>query len=369
MRIIIICIVAVAVSGILSAIYKKKWEKHLHVAVAFEQEHCFEGDTGTIRETVINEKWLPLPSLVIKFPIDKSIRYKEKENTNVTDKQYRSDCILARSYEKVTRTFAVTYLKRGYYSISHVELVAADFFYRFIFAKRKDNESEIYVYPKKTKVRQVEYAINKVMGEYATNRFLYEDPFAFKGIREYAPNDSMRRINWGASAKTGALMVNQYYDTNQPSLRIFFDLESEGMWELEELKEELIRIARTYLERCLSQGIPVELITNGTDMITKEEVRMSKKQEVTRQDAYLKKLARLGIKEITRPFYEVLKEEKAQAGEVSVLLSVCQNPVLKESYERYVGTASSGQWFICIKKDGEKKVASRKIPIVYGEVE
>ena len=41
-----------------------------------------------------------------------------------------------------------------------------------------------------------------------------EDPFEYRGIREYQPYDDMRSVNWKATAKTGDLKVNQNTNIN-----------------------------------------------------------------------------------------------------------------------------------------------------------
>ena len=50
----------------------------------------------------------------------------------------------------------------------------------------------------------------RMLGIMQCSRHLYEDPFTFRGIREYTTSDPMKTINWKASARTGGLMVNTF---------------------------------------------------------------------------------------------------------------------------------------------------------------
>ena len=68
------------------------------------------------------------------------------------------------------------------------------------------------------------------------NKFIFEDPFEFKGIRNYTTSDPMKKINWSASAKTGELMVNNYYDTTSRHVTIFLDVVNDSVWKRYEYK-------------------------------------------------------------------------------------------------------------------------------------
>lgn len=366
-------LVAILITALLSLItlwvYEKYWDKSLDVSISFDEDHVKEGETGTITEIVCNRKRLPLLSLIIKFPIDRSIQYKKKENTKESDKQYRSDSISAMPYEKVTRRFEVKFTKRGLYTISDFDLVAAEFFYRTFFAKRIKNSSSIYVYPVHTKVSSIYPSMERMMGEYISQTFVYEDPFEFKGIRAYEPTDSMKKINWGMSAKTGELMVNQFYDTNRSSVTLFLEMEQMGMQYYEGLAEEAIRVIRTYLEMCLKQGIPVRVVTNAADILTGSQIEIKEGAGKGHMDYCLKKLARINTKTNAGDFTKLLDNQTAKNSGLSILISISQSDRLKEAYERYLGRNGYGEWIIMADAYTERKAVSNRIKIEYGVVD
>ncbi len=49
-----------------------------------------------------------------------------------------------------------------------------------------------------------------MMGDIATKRFLMEDPYMFKGIREYQPHDSFKSINFKAYAAKRGFFAGQH---------------------------------------------------------------------------------------------------------------------------------------------------------------
>ena len=79
-----------------------------------------------------------------------------------------------------------------------------------------ENRDFFYVYPRLVDSDQMDISFQKIMGSSLARRNLYEDPFEFRGIREYAPTDPLNKINWKAAARTGELMVNL---TGLPLLR------------------------------------------------------------------------------------------------------------------------------------------------------
>ena len=109
-----------------------------------------------------------------------------------------------------------------------------------------------------------------MLGTVITKRFINEDPFEFRSIREYQTYDSIKSINWKASAKTGAIKVNANEYTASKQVKIFLNLEAETNWKYEDLEEESIRLVASFAFSFIKQGIPVSFYTNGRDIITKE---------------------------------------------------------------------------------------------------
>ncbi len=368
MELILFFVVIVAINRGIEKVYEIIWTKGLRATITFDEDHVNEGEVGKITEVVTNEKRIPLPAIILKFALDRSISYLLPENTNKSDFQYRNDCFVMKPFEKVTRKFEVNYSRRGYYTVSEVQLVATGPFYKNIYVDIEDNQAAICVYPICTSVKEVFPSFERIMGEYLQQRFLYEDPFAFRGIRQYEPTDSMKKINWGVSAKTGELMVNQYYDSSHCSITILLDLETEGMLYYEDLLEECVRIARTYLELCLQKGIPIRFVTNACDIETKMPVAIEEGAGTMHFEECLRKLARLEVNEKVDSFLPYLNEDKVPCNGLAILISVSQAEQLQIAFEDYLGEDGHGEWVIPVYLSTQRRVQSRKVEVVYGEV-
>ena len=103
-----------------------------------------------------------------------------------------------------------------------------------------------------------------INGEIKSKAHLIEDPFEFRGIREYQPYDSMKSINWKATAKTGELRVNMRDFTSQKVVRIFLNLEDTGIIKRTEACEAAIKVAAGLVKNFTSEDMEFALYSNGT---------------------------------------------------------------------------------------------------------
>ena len=116
-----------------------------------------------------------------------------------------------------------------------------------------------------TDVSEIMTVCESLLGTLECAKRLYEDPFAFRSIRDYTMEDPMRSINWKASARTGSLMVNTFDSVRSQKAMIFLDVEDRGILRYEDLVEESIALAATLMRRLLRQGTDVGFVYNGND--------------------------------------------------------------------------------------------------------
>ena len=130
MTLVILCVVALLCMLLTTVIYRKFWNRGLSAEVRFTKEQIDEGQSVILQEKIENRKILPLPTLTVKFQMDRGISYVNTENTSRTDKQYRNDCISVMPYQRVIRSLEIVGTKRGFYSVDEINLVAMDILYR-----------------------------------------------------------------------------------------------------------------------------------------------------------------------------------------------------------------------------------------------
>ncbi|UCH92807.1 MAG: DUF58 domain-containing protein, partial [Candidatus Aminicenantes bacterium] len=103
-------------------------------------------------------------------------------------------------------------------------------------------------------------------------RSIFEDPSRFMGMRDYRPGDSMRRIHWRATARSGKIQVKLFEPSVLTGLLLAVDM-GLGSYpqtrakpqEIDSLLELTITAAASLGEYVLAGDQQVGLISNGTD--------------------------------------------------------------------------------------------------------
>lgn len=289
-------------------IYKRLWQKYLSVELAFSEDHIFEGEWGKLTEVVENRKRLPLSMLKVKFKTDRHLIFDAERGSNTTDLFYRNDMFRIGGGEKVTRTLRFQGGRRGYYTIDEAGLVSSDLFLSAMFVADIPASASIYVYPRPYDSEMIRRSLAKLNGEVLARRQLLEDPFEYRGIREYQPLDPMRSINWKATAKTGELKVNQKNYTSMKSIRVFFNVESDSVIKREDCLEASLSIVAGLCKFFLSQGIRVACYGNGVDARTLQPVVIDPKAGDGQMDNVYRALARLDLKKPAVNFTDTFEE-------------------------------------------------------------
>ena len=153
--------------------------------VEFQKEPSLEGRDAMLTETIYNRKWLFLPVLQVGFQMHRNLWFADGENTSVSDQCYKRDIFSVGGYQKITRTIPFHCSKRGYYELSQVELVTRSPLMNKKFYKTLESPDHFYVYPRMVDDTKLEIPFQKIMGSVLSQKNLYEDPFEFRGIREY----------------------------------------------------------------------------------------------------------------------------------------------------------------------------------------
>ena len=261
--IIILLLGILAVSALWEICYKHRWSKEITVKLWFETDAVYAGQQTRLYEVIENRKVMPVPVLEVGFHTRKELVFVDVDNTNVSDYCYKRDVFSVLGRQKITRELPVRCTKRGKYIASDADIMTHTLLFRRRYSKGIGTEAVLYVYPKMTQVSEIMTVCESMLGTLQCAKRLYEDPFAFRSIRDYTMDDPMKSINWKASARTGALMVNTFDSVRSQKAMIFLDVEDRGILRYEDLVEESIALAATLMRRLLRQHIEVGFVYNG----------------------------------------------------------------------------------------------------------
>lgn len=356
MTIAALVVVAFLLSYGIDRFYCKLWSKNLDAIVSFQKEPAMEGQEAILTETITNNKWLFLPVLQVGFQTHRNLVFSEDENTSVSDLCYKRDIFSVGGYEKITRTISFQCTKRGFYGLDKMELITKSILLVREFYATLHHTDTLYVYPRLVDDKLLDPVFQKVVGMVQVRKRLLEDPFAFRGIREYQPTDPMNRINWKASARADGWMVNQFDSSVSQEVVVLLDVEDESIWKYDVLHEEGIRIAASLTLRCMEQGIPVRVICNGRDCISKELVSIPGgfgKQQARRLN---EGLARIDLSEKPESMEVLLREEREHydGGQYTyVMISKNQMEKTRLEFEAVLKQGGGGVWISTLHHDME----------------
>ena len=233
---------------------------------SFQEEYATEDDTAALTEVVVNDKFLPLPVVEIDFHMGKGLRFTDEANTAVSDYTYRRDVFALGPRQKITRTLEFRCARRGYYRIDQAGLDVRSLLLTKKYVGSTPQATDFYVLPRLVSTQRIQIPFSQIMGNLTSRKKVYDDPFAFAGLRGYVRGDPMKYINWKATAKTGQLLVNLHESTLSQKVAVVLDLEGLGVQQADLLNEEAVRIACTLCVRLLEAGIKVSAYSNGLDV-------------------------------------------------------------------------------------------------------
>lgn len=347
MKIILVGIFAFFLYWLQGIIYRKIWNRKLKVSLHFEENSLLAGQQGHLLETVENEKHFPLPILKVKFQCNRELEFETSESAVVTDLYYRNDVFSIMPMQKITRCLTFTAKKRGYYRIKEVDLLGTDYLFSSENICNFSTEAFLYVYPRPIQNHKLEQVIRQISGQIPTKQLWPEDPFEYRGIREYQPNDDMSRINWKATAKTDELKVNERNATTLNTIRIFVNLEDSGILKKEELIEETISLTAGITEFFTKQDFGVSLYCNCLDCVTEQPIRIAESTGESHMEIISRSLARLNTKEMPVDFEQEFEKELKEQLESSYSVFVTVN--LYESFLKVLTEyQKSGNPFSCL---------------------
>lgn len=354
-------------------IFRRIWSRGLSVAINFTAQEAVVGQEASLEEVITNRKWFPIPILHIKFQLSRNLRFHSMNNAQVSDLLYKNDMFSLLFYQRITRTLPFTCERRGYYTVTQADAVAYTLFFTGRLVKQVPQSTELYVFPEPLPAELLDIPFQRMMGELVTRRFLYQDPFVFKGIRDYTIYDPLKTVNWKASARTGGLKTNTYEYTAGQQICILLNLEDESVWREEQLLETGISLAAALSERFLSVGIPVSIYTNGLDLETLEPVSLVDASGITQVRQAKRRLSRIDLTQKVLPFSTLAARVQERTEELSssclLVISYCRQEETAQSIRTLAAKFPGLFWLLPLySEDDALPAGNRNMTIMKWEV-
>lgn len=348
MTLFITLVVAVSVYLLQAYLYKKYWDKKLYLQLSFSKQEVRVGEQLELIEEIRNEKRMPLSILLMKFSCPKCFSFSDEEQVIVTDSCYRKDTFFVGGYQRLIKRLSFTVTKRGYYKLRHINLLTRDYFLTRQHAKLIQSRHTLSVIPKPYCNLELKKLYNHLLGEMIQQNSLTDNPYTFRGIRDYTNRDSVHLVNWKATARMNQLMVNVFEHTSAQQIKIVLYMDAFCDSSAEYLNECAISIVSGCVHHFIQEQIPVAFASNGRDMITGECDAIAAGGDAAHILTIDRCLARIGETAGLEFFINMLKKEIAIGNPniTYIIVSSCQKESLLNIVDELVGKGMLVQMLI-----------------------
>lgn len=246
----------VVLSSLLARLWIWRAWKQLEVRREFG-DHVFLDETVALRLTIAARGRLPVPWL----------RVEDRLPTRLTPQESFRAVVSLLPGESRTLEYSILAHRRGYFPIGPLRVDLGDVFGFHTRSLATTTPSYLTVYPKILPLEKLLLPSKTPFGSVKTREILYEDPSRVVGVREYTRGDSLRKVNWKASATVGRLQVRKY----EPAITLdtmFFlnlDLDEYDVAFGEAASELAISVTASLANHLAERRQPVGLVSNGHD--------------------------------------------------------------------------------------------------------
>jgi uncharacterized protein (DUF58 family) len=236
------------------------WARRSLGAVTLDRQHdrrVFWGQTFPVRVEVRNRSWLPVLWLRLQDTVPAEL---------VAGTVFRQAISLL-PHEKLELDYSLVGRRRGYYPVGPLVTVGGDLLGAVAYENRYEAGDHVIVYPKIVALRDLGFPSQSPFGTLPSRERLFEDPTRIRGVRDYQPGDSLRRIDWKTSARVNSLQVRRYEPAIALETAIFLNLYGAEYPQASrrQATELGVVIAASVAVHLSEQRQAVGLITNGRD--------------------------------------------------------------------------------------------------------
>ena len=207
--------------------------------------------------SVHNQSWLPVLWM----------RLTDSAPVGLTVGQGFRQVVSLKPREQLRLTYTLKGRQRGYYTLGPLTAVGGDLLGSKTYEHQETEDDFVIVYPKIIPLQDLALPSQSPFGIVPSRERIFEDPTRIQGVREYKPGDSLRRMDWKTSARTGSLQVRRYEPAISLETAVFLNLNSDDYAQRHRSQStELgIVVAASVAAHLTQRRQAVGLFTNGTD--------------------------------------------------------------------------------------------------------
>lgn len=193
------------------------WTSRVVGRLVFSRKYdhkAFPGEIVPVRLDIRNASLLPAVWLRVQdfYPIE------------VAETSSFSQVISLGPHEKTRLQYNLRTHKRGYYTIGPLLISSGDLLGMTSERQSEGDTDYLTVYPRVIALTDVKIPSQSPMGTMRHKQPIFEDPSRPMGKRDYQSGDSLRRIDWKATATTGRLQTKLFESSIALETALFLNL-------------------------------------------------------------------------------------------------------------------------------------------------
>jgi uncharacterized protein (DUF58 family) len=193
------------------------WTARVVSGLSFQRRYdtkAFPGETVPVKIELRNGSLLPAVWMRVQdfYPIE------------LAETSSFAQVISLGPHEKTTLKYNLKTHKRGYYTIGPLHVSSGDLLGMSGESMSEGPTEYLTVYPRVVSLSDVRLPSNSPMGTMRHKQPIFEDPTRPFGKRDYQSGDSLRRIDWKASATAGRLQTKLFEPSIALETAIFLNL-------------------------------------------------------------------------------------------------------------------------------------------------
>ena len=175
---------------------------------------AFCGEEVPVHLTVENVGWLPMVWL----------RLSESLPVEIAPANPLRQVLSLGARRKAHYEYTLKARKRGYYKVGPLFASTGDLLGLAGEQRWESSQDALIVYPRVIRLSSLKLPSSSPLGTLRHTQPVFEDPSRVFGKREYTAGDSLRRVDWKATASTGNLQVKQYAPSISLTMTILLGL-------------------------------------------------------------------------------------------------------------------------------------------------
>ena len=265
LSLLLYAIYALAAITFLSRWLSKAWVDSLSAERDCQQLTAEIGDKVPVVMTIQNNNAMPVMWMLVEDLVPKDAMVHKPPKIDIHGSRVAVVKLNGKAEYKMF--YQIECNRRGYFQIGPLVVETGDLFGLHRRYKVLSHPCYILVLPKPVALTGYDVASRRPIGEVTMTYRIFEDPTRIAGVREYQRGDSMNRINWKATARTGELQSKVYEPSTVIGATLLVDFHRKAFPRTyEPFRSEIaITCAASIANTVYHMNQQIGLISNGRD--------------------------------------------------------------------------------------------------------